>query len=229
MLNIYGDINIPEVLTNEETIRYFEEYYNGNLKARDILIEHNIKLVIDVVVKKFNRNSFELEELVSVGNIGLINAVNTYDLNKNIKFSTYAYSCIFKILAVYIRQNIKHLNLESLNEVFYDSTKGVEITKLDILVDQKTNVENEFLKKDLRIQVLNAIEYLPERNREIVKLYYGFYNNRCYLQTELAEMYGTTHQNISLIINRSLKVITRILVKNNVVDKNDVDLKLLKR
>ena len=229
MFNVYENIEIPNTLSEEDTIKYFKQYKSGSLKARDILIERNIKLVIDVVLKRFVNTGYEIEELVSVGNFGLINAVNTFDLDKNIKFSTYAYSCITKMIVVFVRKNYKHLNIDSLNETICESTIGVELSKLDVLVDKKTNIEEEYLKEDLHRQVLNAIEYLPERNREIVKLYYGFYNNRRYLQDELAQMYGTTHQNISMIINKSLKVITRVLIKSKVIEKKDVDLKLLRR
>ena len=227
--NIFVECELPNTLSEEETIEYFKQYKNGNLIARKILVEHNIRLVINQVLTKFKNSGHELEDLVDVGTIGLINAVNTFDLDKNTKFQTYACKCIFNEIAIYLKRNNKHINLKSLNEIIMEEDNGKEISIIDSIVDEKVDVSNECVRKIINLEILQEVENLVGRNKEIIKLYYGFYNNRCYTQKEISEMFGITRQNVSMIITKELKKISKRLERKNIVDNTDVDIRLLSR
>ena len=113
MMEVFKD-DLPEILEEEEIIRLFKEYKCGNVNARNIIIEHNIRLVLDRVFNNFRNVNYDKEELVSIGLFGLVKAVDTYDLSKGYLFNTYAVSCIDNEIKLVLRRNKKNVDLLSL-------------------------------------------------------------------------------------------------------------------
>ena len=106
-------------LTSEEEAMYIKKCQTGDMNARNILIEHNIRLILYIVSKKFWNNEYDKEELVSIGSIGLIKAANTFDIGKKTRFSTYASRCIINEILMYLKNEKKYPQTESLNESVY--------------------------------------------------------------------------------------------------------------
>ena len=226
---VFIECELPNVLSEEQTIEYFKHYQNGDLEARDLLIKHNIKLAIYHVYTYFSDSEYEIEDLIAIALIGLINAVNTYNLEKKVKFQTYASKCMFNEITVFLRRNNKHANIRSLNETISEEENGKEISLIDSIADEKVDVSSECVRKVINLEILQEVENLVGRNKEIIKLYYGFYDNRCYTQKEISEKFGITRQNVSMIITKELKKISKRLERKNILENIDVDVRLLSR
>ena len=123
---------LPEPLSKEEEEKYVDMFQNGDLKARDKLIEHNLRLVV-YLSKKYENTKVELEDLVSIGTIGLIKGINTYKNDKNIKLATYASRCIDNEILMYLRKNKKRKADVSLDESLSFDSEGNELHLEDIL------------------------------------------------------------------------------------------------
>lgn len=226
---VYIDCELPKEISDEETIRYFKEYNNGDLQARKTLIEHNIRLVMFYVFDYYSNSGYELEDLIQVGTIGLMNAIDTYKIDKNIKFSTYACKCISNEINMYFRKNKKRMKIISLNEIVMEKDNGTDIEIIDSIVDEKVNIVENHLSKELQEEILYEVENLIGRDKEIIKLYYGFYNDRCYSQKEIAKIYDVTPQYICYVLAKQLNNIARQLKRKELLESNEINMKILKR
>ena len=141
---------LPEPLSKEEEIYYVKKSMEGDLKARDILIEHNLRLVV-FLAKKYENTKVDLEDLVSIGSIGLIKGINTYKLDKNIKLATYASRCIDNEILMFLRKNKKRRSEVSFEDSLSFDAEGNELHLEDILGTDSDivtkNIENETEKK----------------------------------------------------------------------------------
>ena len=225
--------NLPEVLSKEETNKLIKEIKNNNKEAKQKLIEHNIKLVIFEVLNKFKDVDEDKEELVSIGIIGLIKAVETFNSEKNILFSTYASRCIDNEILMHIRKQ-KHLpQIESIDNVISvnNGTDGDDTNKLQLinsLDNNNTSIEDK-LMKEVTYEILNEIiEELPDEEKVRIKLYFGFYDKR-YKQKEIAEMFNTTETLISRKIKATVKKIRTELIKREVINYKDTNKKRIKQ
>lgn len=210
---IYNKLFIDEglypLLNKTELHDYFEKYKAGDYTARDILIQHNVRLVIYYVVTKFKKTSYDLQELVSVGMIGLIKSVDTFDVSKNILFASYATKCIRNEILMFLRKEKKYLNIDSLNRTLNLDEK--EITLEDILCDESVELEYDYEKKELYQRLRKVVNMLPELDRKVMELYFGFLNNKPLKQAEIEKQLGFSQSYISRIISRNLKKIKTIL------------------
>ena len=197
---------LPEPLSKE-----MEEYYlirstDGDITARYKLIEHNLRLVV-FLAKKYENTKVDLEDLVSIGTIGLIKGIKTYSMDKNIKLATYASRCIDNEILMYLRKNKKIKTEVSFDESLSFDMDGNELHLEDILgtdPDIVTRGLEENLNKRI---VIDEINKLPPRDREIIVLRYGLLNGQEMTQKDVAELLGISQSYISRI---EKKVIRRI-------------------
>ena len=197
---------LPEPLSKEEEEKYVDMFQNGDLKARDKLIEHNLRLVV-YLSKKYENTKVELEDLVSIGTIGLIKGINTYKNDKNIKLATYASRCIDNEILMYLRKNKKRKADVSLDESLSFDAEGNELHLEDILGTEKDIVTKDLEENDMRKIMLKEIGKLNERDKQIMVLRYGLNDTKEYTQKEVAELLGISQSYISRI---EKKVISKI-------------------
>ena len=197
---------LPEPLSKEEEEKYVDMFQNGDLKARDKLIEHNLRLVV-YLSKKYENTKVELEDLVSIGTIGLIKGINTYKNDKNIKLATYASRCIDNEILMYLRKNKKRKADVSLDESLSFDSEGNELHLEDILGTEKDILTKDLEENDMRKIMLKEIGKLNERDKQIMVLRYGLNDTKEYTQKEVAELLGISQSYISRI---EKKVISKI-------------------
>ena len=209
--NIYyvGSLDkLPEPLSKEEEIRLVSE---GSKDSKNKLIEHNLRLVV-FLAKKYENTGVDLEDLVSIGTIGLIKGVETYNLDKNIKLATYASRCIDNEILMFLRKNKKRRGEISFEDSLSFDAEGNELRLEDIL-----GTDNDIVTRDLEHEVERKLLYeevakLSGRDKEIMVLRYGLYNTKELTQKEVALKLGISQSYISRI---EKKVINRLKVLNN--------------
>lgn len=211
--------NLPEPLSKKELMYYFKQYKDGNLEAKNIIINHNIKLVLNQVIKIFYNIDYDKEDLVSIGIIGLIKAVETFDIKKNNAFSTFAAVCINNEIYNYIRKLKRTPNTLSLETLIIKDTDCSDMKLQDILFDEKITFVEDYEKACVLSEIKKQVESLNERDKKIIKLYFGFDNNIQHTQKEIADIFGCSRMNISLIIIRVLKSIKRNLENKDFIEK----------
>lgn len=197
---------LPEPLSKEDEVKYLKEFENGSIDAKNKLIEHNLRLVV-YLSKKYDNAKIDLEDLVSIGTIGLIKGINTYKMDKNIKLATYASRCIDNEILMYLRKNKKRNADVSLEESLSFDAEGNELHLEDILGTEPDLVTKELEDNDLKMTLMEEINKLPERDKEIMKLRYGLFGEKEITQKELAEKLNISQSYISRI---EKKVIRRI-------------------
>lgn len=200
---------LPAPLSKEEEILYVSKSMEGDQEARAKLIEHNLRLVV-FLAKKYENTKVDLEDLVSIGTIGLIKGVNTYKLDKNIKLATYASRCIDNEILMFLRKNKKRkCDISFEDSLSYDS-EGNELHLEDILgtdFDIVTKgLEDETNKKLLYTE----INKLNKRDKKIMVLRYGLFNNEEKTQKEVAELLGISQSYISRIEKKVIRRLKRI-------------------
>lgn len=216
--NLFIDNEAPTTITKEQTYEYFKQFYNGDMKAREKIIEHNIRLVLYEVSRKFSNFNCDHKDLVSVGIIGLIKSVDTFDISKSYEFATYAIRCIDNEILMFLRQNKKHIGNYSLEDAVIRYNEGGDINLEQMLAfdeDFALELENKetshFLKK--------VIDQLPKLEQEAIKLHYGFIDDINYTQKEIAEKFNYSQSYISRVIKSGLLKIKIILEE---LEKDDV-------
>ena len=197
---------LPEPLTKEEEDKYLDEFKNGSIEAKNKLIEHNLRLVV-YLSKKYENTKIDLEDLVSIGTIGLIKGVNTYKKDKNIKLATYASRCIDNEILMYLRKNKKRNADVSLEESLSYDAEGNELHLEDILGTDSDLITKEVEDNDLKRILLNEISNLPIRDKEIMKLRYGLFGEKEVTQKELAKRLNISQSYISRIEKKVIKKI----------------------
>jgi len=207
--------NFPKPLSQEEEKKYFESFWKGDKQAKDLLITHNLRLVAHIV-KKYNASS-EADDLISVGSIGLIKAINTFKYGKNTQFSTYAARCIENEILMLLRANKKHSVVMSLSESLGKDKDGNEVTVMDIVGNEKedviSTVENNILTEKLLSIIKNV---LSQREYQIICMRFGLNSSKSYTQREIAKKMGISRSYISRLEKKALDI-----MKEH-VDKNDI-------
>ena len=190
-------------LTKEEIRVYFTKYKNGDRKARDILIIDNIGLVFYVLKFMNIYDTSYLKDFVSEGIIGLIKAVDSFDLSKNVDFPNYAIKCIRnQMLMFYKYKYIKHSTTDSL----------LSIDENDVCLKKETDPYLVYEQNDFLNRIMELFSNLPDRTREILKLYLGFYG-KCYVTKEIGEMFGISQSYTSRLIRKTLSKIKSTLLE----------------
>ena len=201
---------LPEPLSKEDEVKYVELSMQGDEFARNKLIEHNLRLVV-FLSKKYENTGVDLEDLVSIGTIGLIKGVNTYKLDKNIKLATYASRCIDNEILMFLRKNTRRRGEISFEDSLSYDSEGNELHLEDILGTAEDIVtrplEEEIEKKILYEELVK----LNDRDKEIMMLRYGLCGRKEMTQKEVAEMLGISQSYISRI---EKKVINKLKIQN---------------
>ena len=201
---------LPEPLTKEEEVKYVELSILGDEFARNKLIEHNLRLVV-FLAKKYENTGVDLEDLVSIGTIGLIKGVNTYKLDKNIKLATYASRCIDNEILMFLRKNKRRRGEVSFEDSLSYDSEGNELHLEDILGtadDIVTRPLEEEIEKKILYQELTK---LNDRDKEIMTLRYGLFGKKEMTQKEVASSLGISQSYISRI---EKKVISKLKIQN---------------
>ena len=202
---------LPPPLEKEEELQYIIKAKKGDIEARNILIEHNLRLVV-FLAKKYEGTKYDLEDLVSIGSIGLIKGINTYKIDKNIKLATYASRCISNEILMFIRKNKKRKTEISFEDALNYDAEGNELHLEDILGTEEDLVPKEYEKRIDKEKMLDEIKTLNERDREIMTLRYGLYNTKEYTQKEVAEMLGISQSYISRIEKKVIKKLKQVMM-----------------
>ena len=201
VLYIGGSDTLPPPLSKQEEIELMEQMKTNETAVRNTLIEHNLRLVV-YIARKFENTGIGIEDLISIGTIGLIKAVNSFDPEKKIKLATYASRCIENEILMVLRRNSR-LRLEvSLDEPLNTDWDGNELLLSDILGTEPDLVSKQ-LDADVEKQMLHlAISRLNEREKHIISLRYGLKDGREYTQKEVADMMGISQSYISRLEKR---------------------------
>ncbi len=206
ILGIGGQQNFPPPLSAKEETALFIKKKEGDMDARNKLIEHNLRLVAHIVRKYYASHPAQ-DELVSVGSLGLIKAVDTFSVEKGAKFATYASKCIQNEILMLFRSQKKLSYEVSINEMIDIDKDGNPLTYSDILCTEDTSAED----LELKIHIRKAIEYintlLDEREREIIILRYGLGKEIPKTQHEVAETLGISRSYVSRIEKKALLIL----------------------
>jgi RNA polymerase sporulation-specific sigma factor len=204
---------LPPPLDEEKETELLLLCKDGDLEARNTLIIHNLRLVV-YIAKKFESTKINIEDLISIGSMGLIKAVQTFKMEKNIKLATYASRCIENEILMHLRKTLKVRQEVSLDEVLNIDSEGNEMVLADILgsvdeesIDQMTKAEDQ---KSL-YQALNA---LNEREREIIEMRYGLFDREAMTQREVAQMLGISQSYISRLEKRIIDKMRHIVTSH---------------
>ena len=195
---------LPAPLDKNEELDLLIKAQKGDLKARNKLIEHNLRLVV-FIAKKYETTLDNLEDIVSIGTIGLIKGINTYKIDKNIRLATYASRCISNEILMYLRKNNKRVSDISFEEALTYDAEGNELHLEDIISEDEDITYREY-EKQTDIEILkNYLDKLNERDKKIMIMRYGLYNTQEYTQKEVAEILGISQSYISRIEKKVIK------------------------
>jgi len=209
---------LPEPLTKKETYELFRKIYAGDKWAKETLAHHNIKLVLNQVTKKFCNTNYEQRELVEVGCIGLVKAINTFDISKNIGFSTYAIPCIDNEIKNFIKAN-KKVNTRSLNELVVTGNKEKSETLEDTISDGFM-IDEHYSEKELKKTLNRVVEELPERERAVINLYFGLKNNRPLILEDVAKEISYSRSYTAVLVDKTLSMIAIRLRQQGFLEGN---------
>ncbi len=212
MCYICGNKALPQPLEADEELVLLEEIKNGNLSARDRIIEHNLRLVV-YIAKKFEMSGIDLEDLISIGAIGLIKAVKTYSIDKNIKLATYASRCIENEILMQLRKNTRIKNEISLDEPLSNDNEGNELLLCDIISIDEDSVSKNIETSAEKQILMNVISKLDSREQLIMQLRFGLAGNEEKTQKEVADMMGISQSYISRIEKKILSKLRKKLEK----------------
>ena len=195
---------LPPPLEEKEERDCIIKAGKGEIIAKNKLIEHNLRLVV-FLAKKYENTGYDVEDLVSIGSIGLIKGINTYKLDKNIKLATYASRCISNEILMFLRKNKKRRGEISFEDALNYDSEGNELHLEDILGTEIDFVPNEYEKSLNKELLTKEIKSLDKREKEIMTLRYGLNNTEEYTQKEVAEKLGISQSYISRIEKKVIK------------------------
>ena len=201
---------LPPPLSKEKELELLIKSKKGDIEARNILIEHNLRLVV-FLAKKYENTGFDIEDLVSIGSIGLIKGISTYKIDKNIRLATYASRCIANEILMFLRKNKRKKIEVSLEDTLNYDADGNELHLEDILGTEDDIVPKEFENKVNKEIMQKEIDILDAREKEIMTLRYGLNNTNEYTQKEVADMLGISQSYISRIEKKIIRKLQNIM------------------
>jgi RNA polymerase sporulation-specific sigma factor len=202
--------SFPQPLTEEEEAKYLKKMFTGDESARQILIEHNLRLVAHII-KKFDHTGGEFDDLVSIGTIGLIKALNTYNPNKATRLATYASRCIENEILMHLRARKKIRAEVSLYDPLGKDKEGNEVSFIDVLGTDPEMITDIVADHINLVQLRQRLEKLPFQERKVITLRFGLTNGTCYTQREVAKSLGISRSYVSRIEKRALNKLTKEL------------------
>lgn len=206
-----GNEILPEKLSTDEEIKYVNEMKNGSENAKNQLIERNLRLVV-YTAQKFENTNVSIEDLISIGTIGLIKAVSSFNGDKNIKLATYASRCIENEILMHLRKTAKQKREVSLDEPLNCDAEGNELCISDVLSSENDEVSKNLDKQDESSNLLSVLNNLPFKEKEIMCMRYGLSGKEEMTQKEVADYFDISQSYISRIEKKILgKMKTQIL------------------
>lgn len=212
VLYIGGSDVLPPPLSREEEAKAISAMAAGDEQAKSTLIEHNLRLVV-YIARRFESTGINLEDLISIGTIGLIKAINTFRPEKNIKLATYASRCIENEILMYLRKIASHRSDVSLDEPINTDWDGNELKLGDVLGTEPDAVSRP-LEDDVDLGLLReALNQLPDKEKTIVRLRYGLGGGREKTQKEVADLLGISQSYISRLEKRIILRLRREITR----------------
>ena len=194
----------PEPLHPDEERMYLEKMKEGDVSARNILIERNLRLVAHIA-KKYSSTNIDQEDLISIGSIGLIKGINSFNMDKNFKLATYIAKCIENEILMYLRSNKKRVTDVYLNEPIGKDKDDNEITLQEVLENNERNVEDEVdLKLKIKQLYTKMKKILKDREKIIIELRFGLNGDRPKTQKEIAKMMNISRSYVSRIESKAI-------------------------
>lgn len=206
---INGPDTLPPPLTKEKEQQFLERHEVGDKEAREELIVHNLRLVV-YIAKKFENTGIPIEDLISIGTLGLIKAVNTFRISKNIKLATYASRCIENEILMYLRKSSNSAKTEvSYYEPLNVDWDGNELLLSDVLGSEPDEIYRDLESDDERSRLYKAVNSLSKRERMIMTMRFGIGGGREYTQKEVADALGISQSYISRLEKRIIEKIKK--------------------
>lgn len=208
ILHVCGSGSFPKPLSEKQEREYLEKFANGDMEARNKLVEHNLRLVAHIIKKYYGTQS-EQDDLVSIGTIGLIKAINTFDPNKNIRLSSYASRCIENEILMHFRNAKKAAQDISLNEAIDTDKDGNPLTLLDIMSVDDNILDNLDTKLNSKKLGQFISEELEPREKKIILMRYGLGGEEPMTQKKVAKVLNISRSYVSRIETKALKKLRR--------------------
>lgn len=205
--------SFKQVLSPEEEKELLKRKQQNDIEARNKLIEHNLRLVAHIV-KKYENAFDEKDDLLSIGTIGLIKAIDTFDDQKGTKLATYAARCIENEILMHLRSNKKRRNEVSLHDPIGFDKEGNKITLIDVLQDDNKEIIDEVMYREDIANVMELIPELNDREKEIIIRRFGLHNRKPETQRQIAKSLNISRSYVSRIEKRTLMKLYRILSTN---------------
>ena len=209
---INGPETLPPPLTKEEEAQVLENIRQGVPGAREPLITHNLRLVV-YIAKKFESPGASVENLISIGTIGLIKAVNTFQVERNIKLATYASRCIENEILMHLRKSSQLRHEVSIDDPLNVDWDGNELLLSDLLGSEPDTVNQDIEREAERVMLLRAVERLAPREKKIMVLRFGLGSGREHTQKEVADCLGISQSYISRLEKKIIHRLRRDLEK----------------
>ena len=209
---VAGAQNLPAPLTKETEEEILSEIENDNYDRRELLIVHNLRLVV-YIARKFENTGVGIEDLVSIGTIGLIKAVNTFRPSKKIKLATYASRCIENEILMYLRKTASRKNEMSIDEPLNVDWDGNELLLSDVLGSDSDSVNRNIEYQDEKRRILSLVQQLGDRERKIMTMRFGLFGSKEYTQKQVADMMGISQSYISRLEKRIVEKLKREIEK----------------
>lgn len=199
----YSNTVFPPPLSPKLEKEYISKMLDGDVNARNKLIEHNLRLVAHLV-KRFDDKNISSDDLISIGTIGLIKGVDSYDVSKNIKITTYIAKCAENEILMYFRSSKKFNNEISLNDSFCTDKDGNDIALIDLIPSNDIDITTKILN-DIDIELLHKyLDILPSKERDIIVMRYGLFNSDVFTQKEIAKKMKISRSYVSRMEKRAL-------------------------
>ncbi len=216
---LYNQLSLPEPLSEEMEKEYVLKWLDGDVSARNYLIEHNMRLVV-FIAKRFESPKVLLEDLISIGSMGLIKGVETFKPDKNIKLGTYASRCIENEILMFLRKISKQKAEVSLDEPLNIDGDGNELLLSDVIATPEAHALDEVLKDEKEKVMYQAVERLKPREKEIIIMRFGLYDSPSFTQKEVADKLGISQSYISRLEKRIItKLKSEIEKKLTIISK----------
>lgn len=209
---INGPEVLPPPLTKEEEQEVFLRLEQGEASAREVLIVHNLRLVV-YIARKFESSGVPVEDLISIGTIGLIKAVNTFVPSRNIKLATYASRCIENEILMHLRKSSTRRSEMSIDEPLNVDYDGNELLLSDVLGTEPDVVGSRLEADAERVMLYQAVEKLPSRERDIMQMRFGLIDGNERTQKEVADKIGISQSYISRLEKRIIKQLRKEIEK----------------
>lgn len=187
--------NLPEPLSQDQIIFLYKQYQEGNLEAKKIILNHNIKLIINLVLKNFNKPYYDIEELTAIGLLGITESFDKYDLSRNVNFSTFAVHCARMKIIAHLKKQKSKIIITSINDfINFDQ----------LLKDDNVDIEYDYDLKEEHLIIRQLVEELKENEQLIIKLYFGFDGNKRHTLKEISEILNVSPQRVQFVLKRTL-------------------------